>query len=43
MRVYGLLGLVWFDVNRVRDWQIDSPASEAAFLAGASSFGTLAP
>ena len=43
VRAYGLLGLVWFDVDRVRDWQIDTPASAAAFLAGASSFGRLAP
>jgi hypothetical protein len=42
VRAYGLLGLVWFDVNRVRDWRIDTPASAAAFLAGASSFGRLA-
>ena len=43
VRAYDLLGLVWFDVNRVRDWQIERGASAAAFLAGASSFGRLAP
>ncbi len=43
VRSYGLLGLVWFNVNRVRDWRIDTPASAAAFHAGASGFGRLAP
>ena len=43
VRAYDLLGLVWFDVNRVRDWQIDTASSAAAFLTGASTFGRLAP
>jgi mannan endo-1,4-beta-mannosidase len=42
VHAYDLLGLVWFDVDRVRDWQIDSGSSAAAFLAGANSFGKLA-
>lgn len=41
IRRYGLLGLVWFNVNRVRDWRIDTAASAAAFQAGASRFGRL--
>jgi hypothetical protein len=40
---YGLLGLVWFNVNRVRDWRINTPASVGAFRTGASGFGALAP
>jgi Glycosyl hydrolase family 26 len=38
VRSYGLLGVVWFDVNRVRDWRIDTPAAIAAYRAGASEF-----
>lgn len=38
IRAYGLLGLVWFDVNRVRDWRIDTPAAVAAFRAGATAY-----
>jgi hypothetical protein len=42
VRNYGLLGLVWFDVNRVKDWRIDTPAAIAAFRLGVSGFA-LAP
>ena len=40
---YGLLGLVWFDVNRVRDWQLDTDQAQAAFKAGASGFTVVRP
>jgi len=43
IRDYGLLGLVWFDVNRVRDWRINTPSAVAAFRAGVSRFGELGP
>jgi len=42
IRNYGLLGLVWFDVNRVRDWRLDTPAAISAFRTGAGGFGELA-
>jgi mannan endo-1,4-beta-mannosidase len=38
VRSYGLLGVVWFDVNRVRDWRIDTPSAIAAYRAAASEF-----
>jgi hypothetical protein len=37
IRAYGLLGLVWFDVNRIEDWQLASPAAIAAFRQGATA------
>jgi len=40
IRAYGLLGLVWFDVDGTRDWRIDSPAAVAAYRAGAREFGS---
>jgi Glycosyl hydrolase family 26 len=39
IHAYGLLGFVWFDVNKVRDWRISSPAAFAAFRRGAQTFG----
>jgi mannan endo-1,4-beta-mannosidase len=42
-RAYGLLGFVWFDANRHRDWRIDSPASVAVFRQGAKPYGRPAP
>jgi mannan endo-1,4-beta-mannosidase len=38
IRAYGLLGLVWFDANAVRDWRLNSPAAIAAFARGAKTF-----
>lgn len=38
IRAYGLLGLVWFDVNNAhqdKDWRISSPPAFAAFRRGA--------
>jgi hypothetical protein len=35
---YGLLGLVWFDADRNRDWRIRSRAAIAAFARGAKTF-----
>jgi hypothetical protein len=43
VRDYGLLGLVWFNVDRVRDWQVDTPGAQAAFRAGSSTFSGLRP
>jgi hypothetical protein len=42
-RAYGLLGFVWFDANRLRDWRIDSPASVAVFRHDAKPYGRPAP
>ena len=39
VRAYGLLGFVWFDVNKNRDWRLSSPAAFAAFRQGAKTFG----
>jgi hypothetical protein len=36
---YGLLGFVWFDVNKYRDWRISSEAAIAAYRQGAETFG----
>ncbi len=38
VRAYGLLGFVWFDVNKYRDWRISSPAAIAAYRHGAQSY-----
>ncbi len=35
VRLYGLLGFVWFDVGK---WRIDSPAASAAFRQGAVAY-----
>jgi mannan endo-1,4-beta-mannosidase len=43
VRDYGLLGLVWFDVNRVRDWRLDTPGAIAAFRAGVNGFSEVTP
>jgi mannan endo-1,4-beta-mannosidase len=43
VRNYGLLGLVWFNRDRVRDWRIDTPSAVAAFQAGASKFSEVRP
>ena len=38
IRSYGLLGLVWFDANRMGDWRLRSPPAIAAFARGAKAF-----
>jgi mannan endo-1,4-beta-mannosidase len=38
IHAYGLLGFVWFDVDKNRDWQLADPASIAAFRRGAQTF-----
>lgn len=38
IRAYGLLGLVWFNADRVRDWRINTTAAAAAFRREARSF-----
>ena len=34
VRAYGLLGLVWFDADKHRDWRVAGPAAVAAFRRG---------
>jgi mannan endo-1,4-beta-mannosidase len=38
VRAYGLLGFVWFDVNKRQDWRISSPEASAAFRRGARAY-----
>jgi mannan endo-1,4-beta-mannosidase len=38
IRDYGLLGFVWFDADRDRDWRLRSPAAFGAYHRGASAF-----
>jgi mannan endo-1,4-beta-mannosidase len=38
VRAYGLLGFVWFNVNKNEDWRISSPGAAAAFHRGAKAF-----
>jgi mannan endo-1,4-beta-mannosidase len=38
IHAYGLLGFVWFDANRKRDWRLSSPAAIGAFARGARTF-----
>lgn len=42
VRLYGLLGFVWFDSVTARDWRLDTPAAIAAFRRGAKSLEGLA-
>ncbi len=37
IRAYGLLGVVWFDANKARDWRLSGPAAFAAFRRGAQA------
>jgi mannan endo-1,4-beta-mannosidase len=37
VRLYGLLGFVWFDSIHVHDWRLESPAAIAAFRRGAKA------
>jgi hypothetical protein len=43
VRAYGLLGLVWFDVDKNRDWRLAGPAAIAAFRRGARGFSLARP
>jgi hypothetical protein len=38
IRLYGLLGFVWFDANRIEDWRLSSPAAIAAFSRNAQTY-----
>jgi mannan endo-1,4-beta-mannosidase len=40
IRAYGLLGFVWFDVDKNRDWRLAGPAAIAAFRRGAQNIRT---
>jgi mannan endo-1,4-beta-mannosidase len=35
---YGLLGFVWYDAHKIKNWAIDTPAAFAAFTKGAQAF-----
>ena len=38
IRLYGLLGFVWFDSVHIEDWVLSSPAAIAAFQRGAKTY-----
>jgi hypothetical protein len=38
VRAYGLLGFVWFNVNKNEDWTISDPAASAAYRRGARAY-----
>jgi mannan endo-1,4-beta-mannosidase len=38
VRLYGLLGFVWFDAKGTRDWRLSSPAAIAAFRRGSETY-----
>ena len=39
VRAYGLLGFVWFDINKNhRDWRLTGPAATAAYRRGAKAY-----
>lgn len=42
IRLYGLLGFVWFDSDHIEDWRLISPAAIAAFRRGAEAYQGLA-
>lgn len=42
-RAYGLLGFVWFNVDKEQDWQVTGPASLSAFRRGARTYKRLQP
>jgi hypothetical protein len=42
VRLFGLLGFVWFDADRARDWRLSSPAAIAAFRRGAETYNSAA-
>jgi mannan endo-1,4-beta-mannosidase len=41
IRLYGLLGFVWFDSSERVDWRLSTPAAIAAFRQGASTLNRL--
>jgi mannan endo-1,4-beta-mannosidase len=43
IRAYGLLGFVWFNVNKNRYWRVSSPEAFAAFRHGAQMLERSAP
>jgi hypothetical protein len=43
VRSYGLLGFVWFNADRRRDWRVSGPSSFAAFRRGAAALNRTAP
>jgi hypothetical protein len=43
VRAYGLLGLVWFDADKHRDWRLAGPAVVAAFRRGARTVSQVRP
>jgi hypothetical protein len=38
VRLYGLLGFVWFDSEHIEDWRLSSPGAIAAFRKGAVGY-----
>jgi mannan endo-1,4-beta-mannosidase len=43
VRAYGLLGFVWFDVDKNHDWRLGGPAAIAAFRRGAAGLALARP
>jgi beta-mannanase len=43
VRLYGLLGLMWFDAAGKKDWQLSNSSSLSAFRQGAGTYPRLAP
>jgi hypothetical protein len=43
VRLYGLLGFVWFDVTHPENWRLSSPEALAAFRRGARNYRRPAP
>ena len=39
VRLYGLLGFVWFDVTHPENWRLSNPAALAALRKGARNTG----
>jgi len=43
VRLYGLLGFVWFNSVHIKDWRLTGPAALAAFRKGATAYRSSAP
>ena len=43
VRLYGLLGFIWFDSSHIEDWTLSSPAAIAAFRRAAETYQRSAP
>ena len=43
IRLYGLLGFLWFDTNQVEDWRLTSQAAIAEFRQKAEAYHRLSP